>query len=77
MTKTAHLRRITVQRDVRRRKYGEKTEFPVIRIEGNWLSDAGFLPNSTAYIYVENGKITIKHQAPEALKTESFTTLKK
>lgn len=34
--------------------------YPSIRIEGDWLTEAGFKPGATVYLFVESGKIIIK-----------------
>lgn len=43
----------------RKTKYRNTTLFPVLRIDGNWLSKAGFPPHTQVYIHVQEGRIVI------------------
>ncbi|MDD4515379.1 SymE family type I addiction module toxin [Massilibacteroides sp.] len=54
------LRILTIGTGYRPRKYRQLTIYPIIRLEGVWLEEAGFLPNTPVYLFVEDGKITIK-----------------
>lgn len=58
---------------VRSCRFRRPTYYPSIRIQGNWLKDAGFDPGSTVYLFVESGKIVIKlepenHTEAQAMK---------
>lgn len=64
MSETITMRRLKIGDGVRQRKYKQLTIYPVIRLEGNWLQEAGFLPGQSVYLFVQDGKITLK-TAPE------------
>jgi hypothetical protein len=53
------LRKRTVQVGYRKTKSRNTTLFPVLRIDGNWLSKAGFPPHTQVYIHVQEGRIVI------------------
>ena len=59
MGKQTTLRRRTVQAGLRINKFNSETFFPVLRIEGNWLAQAGFPPHTQVYIHVQQGRIVI------------------
>lgn len=54
------MRRLKIAMKVRARRFSRPTFYPSIRIQGNWLQDAGFDPGSTVYLFVESGKIVIR-----------------
>ncbi len=57
------MRRLRISEGTRNLKYpNERTFFPIIKLEGVWLQKAGFLPGSVVYLFVEDGKITLKSQ---------------
>lgn len=64
MKTTITMRRLKIGDGMRERKYKERTIYPVIRLEGNWLQEAGFRPGESVYLFVQDGKITLK-TAPE------------
>jgi len=68
MSKLKTMRRIKIGEGFRKRKYHQSTLYPVLRIEGVWLQDAGFLAGSNVYVFVENGKIVIKAEAETVIK---------
>lgn len=64
MSKQMNMRRLTISGGTRNLKYGnERTYFPIIRLVGVWLQEAGFEPGEQVFLFVENGKITIKSKA--------------
>lgn len=78
--KNITLRRLTIQEGVREKKYNERSYFPIIKIEGKWLEDCGFLPNTRVYLFVEAGKITLKcnpDREAEAKAMQVFEALNK
>lgn len=67
------MRRLKIAVRVRSRRFHRPVIFPSIRIQGNWLKDAGFDPGSNVYLFVESGKIVIKlepenHTEAQAMK---------
>lgn len=66
------MRRLTIGAGIRPRKYHQKTVFPVIRLEGVWLEEAGFLPNTPIYLFVEDGKITIKTEPERKIEAKAI-----
>jgi hypothetical protein len=54
------MRCLTIGEGIRVRKHNQRTYYPQIRLEGVWLEDAGFLPGSVVYLFVESGKIVLK-----------------
>lgn len=79
--KDIEMRCLTIQEGVRNLKYKpERTRYPIIKLEGVWLEDAGFLPNTPVYLFVEDGKITIKNKPErkaEAAAMQVFEALTK
>lgn len=74
------LRRLRISADQRRRLYGEKTIYPVIRLQGNWLQAAGFTPGGSVYLFIEDGVIILKtagQDQAEAAAIELFNALNK
>jgi hypothetical protein len=59
MGKLVKFRSLTIQEKTRNRKYNERTFYPTLRIEGNWLKQAGFNSFETVILTVEQGKIVI------------------
>jgi hypothetical protein len=39
--------------------FAKRKTYPLVRIRGNWLRDAGFLPNSYVSVIIEQGKIIL------------------
>jgi hypothetical protein len=54
------MRRLKIQTNIRKKKYNSRTIYPTLRIEGNWLNEAGFTPDTNVIVIVEAGKIVIK-----------------
>jgi len=63
MAQVKTLRRLRIQEKIRFGRFYNRTLYPAIRIEGNWLKDAGFLPNTCVYVIIESGKIVIKPES--------------
>lgn len=71
--KNISMRRLTIGQGIRQRKYkDEKTLFPIIKLEGVWLEEAGFLPNTPIYLFVEDGKITIKTEPERKIEAKAI-----
>lgn len=54
------MRRLKIHTGIRCRKYNKITVYPYLRIEGNWLKNAGFNPENHIYVIIQDGCITIK-----------------
>jgi hypothetical protein len=54
------MRRLKIHTGIRCRKHNKCTIYPFLRIEGNWLKNAGFDPKNYAYVIIQDGCITIK-----------------
>jgi hypothetical protein len=73
MTKVINMRRLTISGKTRNLTYGnERTYFPIIKLEGVWLQDAGFLPGQKVYLFIEDGKITLKSQPETELESKAM-----
>lgn len=70
--KDIKLRVLTIGTGYRPRKYRQLTIYPVIRLEGVWLEQAGFLPNEPVYLFVEDGKITIKTKPEREIEEKAI-----
>jgi hypothetical protein len=66
------LRSLTIGTGYRPRKYRKLTIYPIIRLEGVWLEEAGFLPNTPVYLFVEDGKITIKTKPEREIEKKAI-----
>lgn len=66
------MRQLTIQEGYRKRKYRQHTKYPIIRLEGVWLEEAGFLPNTPVYLFVEDGKITIKSRPEREIEAKAM-----
>jgi hypothetical protein len=70
------MRRLTIGTGYRPRKYRELTIYPILRLEGVWLENAGFLPNTLVYLFVEDGKITIKTEPEREIEKKAMRLYK-
>jgi len=54
------VRMITLQRSHRKRLYGADSQFTKLTLAGNWMTNAGFKPNTRIRVEVEAGIITLR-----------------
>lgn len=73
MSKVVNMRRLTISGKTRNLTYpNERTYFPIIKLEGVWLQNAGFLPGQMVYLFIEAGKIVLKSQPDTDIEAKAI-----